>query len=208
MSYTNTDRTLALAGVFQAASLVQQVARKGMADSQALEASIGSIFKREAESVESVYGSARALTLGLQSLQAQLARRTATRNLELTKYVLGTLYLGRQLAKRAQMLERIGAGIEKARVQAQYFSPIHPTIITSLAEIYSDTISTLTPRILVNGERHYLASPESANKIRSLLLAAIRSAVLWRQCGGNRLTLLFARGAIAREVESLLGKQS
>ena len=32
-----------------------------------------------------------------------------------------------------------------------------------------------------------------SNKIRSLLLAGIRSAMLWRQCGGKRWQILLGR---------------
>ena len=46
---------------------------------------------------------------------------------------------------------------------------------------------------MVSGEPHHLSDPKNANKIRALLLAGMRSAVLWRQLGGNRLQLLLAR---------------
>ena len=38
--HTITDRTLALAGIFQAAALVQHIANRGSVDPQALEISI------------------------------------------------------------------------------------------------------------------------------------------------------------------------
>ena len=42
MSKTHTDRTLALGGVFQAAYLVDQVARRGMLPQAEFETTIGS----------------------------------------------------------------------------------------------------------------------------------------------------------------------
>jgi len=44
------------------------------------------------------------------------------------------------------------------------------------------------------------------NKIRALLLAGIRSAMLWRQCGGSRWRFIFFRRKIQREAEFLLSE--
>lgn len=205
MHHTDTERTLALAGIFQAAHLVQQIARRGMADDErALEASLQSLFMRDAESTEAVYGGARNVALGLRVLQKQLDKHTALRDLELTKYVIGVMHLERQFAARPSLLEKIAQGIEQTRPQLQHLTVTDPHVVAALAGIYSDTLSTLTPRIMVNGEPRHLANAECANTIRALLLAAIRSAVLWRQCGGSRLRLLFSRNATLREIEKLL----
>jgi high frequency lysogenization protein len=40
--------------------------------------------------------------------------------------------------------------------------------------------------------------------VRTLLLAGLRSAVLWRQLGGGRFDLMFGRKKIMREAEALL----
>jgi len=45
-----------------------------------------------------------------------------------------------------------------------------------------------------------------ANKIRTLLLAGIRAAVLWRQMGGNRWQLLFSRKDIINDAKMLIGE--
>ncbi len=41
-------------------------------------------------------------------------------------------------------------------------------------------------------------------KIRALLLAGIRSSVLWRQMGGSRLQFIFSRQKIKKTAEKLL----
>jgi len=50
------DPVLALAGIFQSARLVQQLAREGRADTEALRASIQSILALDTPDVETVYG--------------------------------------------------------------------------------------------------------------------------------------------------------
>jgi high frequency lysogenization protein len=59
---------------------------------------------------------------------------------------------------------------------------------------------------MVNGEQDYLSRPEIANKIRALLLAGIRSAILWKQCGGTRWKFLFFRKKIQNELKNLLNQ--
>ena len=56
----------------------------------------------------------------------------------------------------------------------------------------------------MNGDQAYLSRPETANKIRACLLAGIRSALLWKQCGGTRWKFLFYRKKIQAELQVLL----
>jgi high frequency lysogenization protein len=77
-------------------------------------------------------------------------------------------------------------------------------LIEKLAELYTQTISTLTPRIMVNGEHGHLENPVIAAKVRTALFAGIRSAFLWHQLGGNRWQLLFSRKKIANEAREIL----
>jgi high frequency lysogenization protein len=64
--------------------------------------------------------------------------------------------------------------------------------------VYADTISTFRLRIQVSGNPSVLQREENAAKVRALLLAGIRSAVLWRQTGGRRWQLIFARKKVIR----------
>ena len=44
----------------------------------------------------------------------------------------------------------------------------------------------------------------TSDRIRTLLLAGIRSAMLWRQLGGNKWQIIFGRGEIERQSRVLL----
>lgn len=204
MNKSTTDRTLALAGIFQAVYLVDQVARHGAADPAAFETSIRSLFMTTPKSCEDVYGSSSQLRTGLECLQSQLGFGKTPRNLELTRYAIGVLHLERKLSKKPEHLDIIGKGIERARRQAEHFSLTHDNVIASLADTYVNTVSTLTPRIMVAGQHGYLNHSANANRVRALLLSAIRSAVLWKQSGGGRLQLLLRRKAFLEEAQRLL----
>ena len=72
-----------------------------------------------------------------------------------------------------------------------------------IATLYQDTISTLNHRIQVQGQVDYLRNDYVSNRVRSLLLAGIRSAVLWHQLGGRRWRLIFFRKRIQETASTL-----
>ncbi|WP_031432832.1 high frequency lysogenization protein HflD [Methylomarinum vadi] len=200
---TITNQTIALAGVAQACYLVQQLATSGSADSKAMEASIGSLLKIDAASVTDIYGGLEGVGLGLKQLDKQLTGRTIA-DPEQARYAASLIYLERQLSNRPEMLKTITAGIEKAQNQAEHFGLLHENIFANLGDLYHSTISTIPPRIMVNGEPEYLSNPAIVNKIRALLLAGVRSALLWRQCGGARWKFLLFRKKLQDEIQLLL----
>lgn len=204
MSKTLTDRTLALGGVFQAAYLVDQVARRGMLPQAEYETSIGSLFEMSPATTEAVFGSRFEIKRGLQTLIDQLEGDENKRNVYLMRYAINLLQLENQLSKRPEMLHQIANGLDGATHQLKHYGLTHSNVIARLADIYSNTISTLNPRIMVSGENNYLQNQENANKVRALLLAGIRAAVLWRQCGGKRWHLLFQRRRMIATAKSLI----
>jgi high frequency lysogenization protein len=205
-----TDRTLALAGLFQAARLAQQLAREGRAETAAFTASVHSLLRIDAPSTESVYGGVPGVHLGLGLLRDKLAGETESGDVEIAKYVISMIHLEGRLRRHVEMQEAIRRGIEAIRSQMKFFEAgengdtAHPRLVEKLAELYTQTLSTLTPRIMVSGEHGYLADPQVAAKVRAALFAGIRSAFLWRQLGGGRWQLLFLRGKIADEAARIL----
>ena len=199
-----SNATLALAGVFQAAWLVREVAHRGSIRPDLFEVSIKSIFETDPADTESVYGGRGNLDIGLKLLRDQLGGRESRRDMEITKYVLTVMHLERKLVRKVALMGRLRSGITRARIQAGHFSFTHDNVVAALADLYINTVSTLTPRIIVSGQHGHLTNPANANKVRALLLAAIRSAVLWRQNGGNRLQLVFKRKQFAWEAGRLM----
>jgi high frequency lysogenization protein len=203
-SKTDTDRTLAFAGILQALQLVQSTAYGRPYDADAFQASLKSLLVLDAGGVPEVYGGIRGVQKGLRLVQAQLMNDKHKPDVELTRYAITLLHLERKLSKRSDLLDRLRAGIEQAQHQVEHLGISHPNVLASFAETYRQTVSTLQPRIMVNGDPARLADTTIANQIRALLLAAMRSAVLWRQCRGTRLGLLFGRkklATLARELQ-------
>lgn len=204
MSRSLHDQTLALAGVFQAANLVQQIAYNGQCNQASLETCIRSLFATDPVSTLDVYGGELSdIREGLVTLYTVMSEQSNQRDIEVLKYVLNLIHLESRLNRRPDMLEVIGSRIDQARHTASHFSYTHANLIGNLASIYTDTISTFRQRIQVTGDPMVLQRQENADRVRALLLAGIRSAVLWRQCGGRRWQLIFSRRKVIHYAREL-----
>lgn len=197
-------RTLALAGVFRAATLVNTLANKASISEQDLQISVNSIFQTSADDVLEIYGAVENLHTGFTTMNNQLGKDSDKRNMDIARYVVSMLFLERRLMKNSTMLETLSSGVELATRQSEHFSITHENVIANLADLYSKTISELGPRIMVNGEQNYLETVAISNKIRTVLLSGIRSAVLWQQLGGRRWHILFQRSKYLKTAQKLL----
>lgn len=203
MTPSPRNRAIALAALFQACELVRQIAWSGRAELEPFDTCVGSVLALQAPDIEHLYGEVSRLRMGIDALVAQLAEAPQGRNVELTRYAVSVLHLERRLTKNSAMVAQLRAGLEKAQAQLEFFGPTHENMIARLAELYQQTISQIGPRIIVQGEQSHLSNPDNAAKIRSLLLAGIRAAVLWRQAGGNRWRLIFGRKQLLAEARAL-----
>lgn len=205
------DRTLALAAIFQAARLTQQLAREGQSDRAALAASADSILALEAADTDAVFGGTAGVRRGLELLRDKLTADPAAADMEIARYVIATIQLAGTLRRNPDIIDAVRRGIETIQNQMKFFvrsddssTDVHPTLAEKLAELYTRTLSTLKPRILVNGEHGHLSNPLVAAKVRTALFAGVRAAFLWQQKGGSRWQLLFNRKKIAAEATRLL----
>ena len=202
----HTKQTIALAGIFQAASLVEQIATKGMANSAIIESSLESLFRFDADSVESVFGNLAGVNNGLRVLSEQAGALSNDRNIDVTKYAIAMITLEKKLSANPEMLKQVTDGLNEIQKSMDFFSLMHENVFAKIGELYKNTISTLRPQIVVQGERIHLGNDSNTNKVRSLLFAGIRAAVLWRQCGGTRWQILLGRKKYLEECNRLLAE--
>ncbi len=196
-------QTLALAGVFQAAHLVYDLATRGMLDQHSFETSITSILVTDPETTADIYGGDFFnLRMGAITLRKVLLKDDSI-NTSILRYAMGILVLNTKLAKNPAMLTAVGQRLDAIKSQAMHFNTTHENVLAALAGLYQDTLSTLSFRIQVQGNPTILQQSGNAEKIRALLLAGIRSAMLWSQSGGKRWKLLFSRKKILQDLDSL-----
>ncbi len=200
--------TLALAGVCQAAHLVQQLAHQGQCDNAALQVSLRSVLDLNPGSTLAVFGGDEAgLRMGLETLMAVLnsgSRQGA--GAELTRYTLSLMVLERKLSGNKSALNTLAQRVSQLDRQLAHYDLESDTIASAMAAIYVDVISPLGPRIQVTGSPQVLQNSQVQNRVRAALLAGIRAAVLWQQVGGGRLQLMFSRQRLLREAKTLLSR--
>jgi high frequency lysogenization protein len=198
------ERTMALAGIFQATELVRQAANHGTWSGYAADTCIDSLLAIDADTVEEIYGDPSRLRLGAETLVSVL--QGDRRHMESLGYAVSIMQLENNFRKKAKMQSRIGAElIEIARIDNDLEEhELKDLQAQKIAALYTETISTLSPRIVVNGRPQHLQIERSVNWIRTLLFAGLRSAVLWRQLGGGRFSLMFGRKKMLEHVQALL----
>jgi len=129
----------------------------------------------------------------LNSLHNRLGHRQGSADFEIARYVLSMIQLEGKLRREPEMIERVGARISELRPNNDDSSQIDDELFEQLGKLYTETISLLQPRIIVQGEQGHLAKEFIAARVRATLLAGIRSAYLWAQLGGRRWHLFFRR---------------
>jgi high frequency lysogenization protein len=198
-------QTITMAAVCQASVLVQKIARTGAVEEAELAIMLNSIMVTSPESILEVYSNDVAhLTSGLKALIEQLGNQTSKKDPELTRYVVSLLGLERRLANKKNQLSLLGERIEQSQRQLAHYEITSDTLIASLASIYSDLLSPIGTPIQVAGEPSLLKQQGNQHRIRALLLAGVRSSVLWRQVGGKRRNILFGRTKLVACAQQLL----
>lgn len=197
------DQIIALAGLFQSCQLVETLSKNGSVPGDRFNTCIESLFQKNPEHTEAVFGSINDLQLGVETMQELITLNSGSKQSDTLRYVVGVIYLAKKLRRNKAMLNLISERLDQAAKQAEHFSNTHTNVIANLAQTYQDTISTFRYRIQVNGYANYLQQESIAQRIRCLLFAGIRSAILWHQLGGKRRHLIFNRKDILAELRNL-----
>ena len=197
------QQVVALAGVAQSARIIDQLSKTGSYPIEFLEASINSLFTFDIQTAEDIYGGMAGVRLGLQNLCVLLANQTEKEQRDVVRYVFNILFLERQFAKDAKLQDTVHDRLKHASFKAEHFSSNVRDVCHNVAGIYQDTFSTLPKRVKVTGSAQHLENADNADIVRSLLLAGIRSAFLWRQLGGHRWRLALQRRSLLRSAQHL-----
>ncbi|WP_182334409.1 high frequency lysogenization protein HflD [Stenotrophomonas acidaminiphila] len=203
MSSSFDDRVLALAGIAQALQQVRRIAETGHSDNAVVRTAMDSVMRINAPSPAAVYGDSHQLEPGLRLLRDYFGNQG--KDALLPRLALSVMQLERRFVRERATVDKVQAGIERAAAQARELGdPAHPEVLGAMGGLYADTISQLKPRIMVQGNPHYLGQAGVVAEIRALLLAAVRSAVLWRQLGGSYWDFLFSRKAMLEAISRRL----
>jgi high frequency lysogenization protein len=199
-----TDRALALAGVFGAAALVDEVAKRADPEPERTALALAPLFRFDAPDVAAVYGGAANLGAGLAALDRVLGEPTDEDDGLVLRYALGLLHFERVYSRDRELQDALRRALRRAQLAADAEGLAGESSVATLADAWTRTLGEVRPRIMVSGDPQRLQRKHTVDLVRALLLAGLRSAVLWRQVGGSRWTLLFGRAALRREARRLL----
>ena len=191
------ERTIALAGVLQACQQVQALARTGAADESVYASSMQSILVLDALNTPAVFGGLGGIRSGLKLLEDGVLNSPAVDDLEILRYMMSILQLQNQLYKDQQKFNEFGQAIDRLS------SVSKDDLASACSELYQTHLSVLRPQVIVQGEQEHLQNDGVPEQVRAMLLAAVRSAVLWQQKGGGKFRLVWERTRMQNAAKSL-----
>ncbi|QZN89777.1 high frequency lysogenization protein HflD [Idiomarina abyssalis] len=198
------QRVIALAGMSLSAMAVQKLARSGELYPESITNTlVHSLLQQNPDNIEDIYGGLENIQPGIQAFIRQ-AGNNKNKDLEVTRYLVGLIHLSRRLLKQPDVLNLLGERIAQVKRQKEEFEFEDYRVQQSFAGIYRELISPLGQPIRINGNPEFLKRDSNQDHIRTLLLAGIRSAVLWQQVGGKRRHFVFSRKKMLDTAQQLL----
>ena len=198
------QQLLALAAVFEAAQLADDVAQRGDCDPKAFEALIIGVMALDADDFDDIYGQPALLREGVSLLNRSLNKDSAGANLRPLNYGLALLHLAGKLRKNDDTVSILRNRLLALSGQQAHFDKFSDDAFCHrIAGIYVDTLATFRFRIQVKGDPAHLQDDDKAARIRALFLAGVRAAFLWHQLGGRRWHLLFHRKRLLALIDSI-----
>ncbi|MFK8027804.1 MAG: high frequency lysogenization protein HflD [Gammaproteobacteria bacterium] len=198
------NKTIALAGMHQALSQVQQIAWENNYDEAQVDVCLGSLFARNPDTYSDVFGSTSDLRPGLIALRTSFTQKNDKQALERARYMVNLMMLSKNVRDNKELGEQVGTTLSLLDEAASNLQDQRDYVIERIAQLYQNTISPLTPRVIVYGDPQILKVDANAAAIRAMLFAGLRSALLWYQAGGSQLNLLLGKSKYLATISQIL----
>ena len=213
-SFSNWEnQNIALSAVAQCAALVHELAIGGTIKQNQLASALNPLLILNPESVDQVYPNLKNLSLGFSTIQNILGSNSINQSPQIRRYMTEMLMLRKSLSKnmRMQSVVRVGLGdlkpisselVDTQQTDQQEIDKQEETF-EEISSLYKKTLSTLKHRIRVAGKVQILKNEIVSNKIRGLIFAGVRSAVLWHQLNGRYWRLFVYNKRIKNTVSNI-----
>ena len=189
------NETISLGAIYQACNEIKKIAWQGEINNNIIEPLVNSVYQTTSEEIEDVFISIKRLNSGLDFLRRQLVGDAFSKDGEVSRYFEAIGVLVKNMNKKDDVLNKLRMELTKQSMPITEDNLDQHALF--LSELYLSTISTVEPRIIVNGDNKYLTDKKNAAMIRSLLLCAIRSYILWQQSGGSKFRIFIFKKKIA-----------
>jgi len=186
-----------LAALYQSCNAISRIAWEGQYDEKEFLPLIKSILDVDSDDPLTIYQQPISLKSGFEFLKKQVVDDIFTRSSETRRYISSI----KDLVKRINTSNIIDEQFRKRidRINENEYEKNTDNIVLEIGQLYKDTFSQLEPRIVISGDNQYLKQDLNAARIRTALMAAIRSVYLWKSCNGSDLKFfLFKKKYISR----------
>ena len=190
------NETISLGAIYQACNEIKKIAWQGEININAIEPLINSVYQITSENIDDIYINIKRLNTGLDFLRRQLVGDAFSRDAEVTRYFEAIGILIKNMNKKEDIFNKLRQQLTQQTMAVEKGNLDDHALF--LSNLYLNTVSTVEPRIIVNGDNKYLTDSKNAAMIRSLLLCAIRSYILWQQSGGSKLRMFIFKKKIAK----------
>jgi high frequency lysogenization protein len=194
---------MSLAGIVQPVQLVVSAATSGMVIQDTFEKCLPSILVQNPSNISDIYHGTADIQVGLRLLH-DILDGFNNEHAAILRYSFAVLALERNLAKHPTIKNTLGVELNRIEQLTQREELHTDQLVAQLADVYESTLGALSPRIRIEGNRNHLENRANVQKIRALLLSAVRSAVLWHQLGGRRWQLLLQRSSLSKSIRNLI----
>ena len=189
------NETISLGAIYQACNEIKKIAWQGEINSNIIQPLINSVYQTTSEDIEALYINIKRLNSGLDFLRRQLVGDAFSRDGEVSRYFEAIGVLIKNMNKKEEIFNKLRTELTRQSMPIKEDNLDQHALF--LSDLYLTTVSTVEPRIIVNGDNKYLTDKKNAAMIRSLLLCAIRSYILWQQSGGSKFRLFIFKKKIA-----------
>ena len=194
---TIDQQLYSLAALYQSCNAISRIAWEGQYDEKEFHPLIKSILDVDSDDPLTIYQQPISLKSGFEFLKKQVVDDIFTRSSETRRYISSI----KDLVKRINTSNIIDEQFRKRidRINENEYEKNTDNIVLEIGQLYKDTFSQLEPRIVISGDNQYLKQDLNAARIRTALMAAIRSVYLWKSCNGSDLKFfLFKKKYISR----------
>lgn len=196
-----------LVGAAQASETLKDFLNtKGFLEQNQFNAMVRSILVTQSDSLEDIYGKDLSLwRRGKFSLTGYLAQVNSL-NSEEFYYFMSILKLAKKMLNNKNNMRNISDIVSTLQWDIHNRNTDFEGVLETLNTCYKDYISSLKFRIKVQIQRDMNFDVKQEARMRTILFAGLRSAVLWRQGGGTLPSLLFQREKILARLEEVFAK--
>ena len=190
------NETISLGAIYQACNEIKKIAWQGEININTIEPLINSVYQITSENIDDIYINIKRLNTGLDFLRRQLVGDAFSRDAEVTRYFEALGILIKNMNKKEDIFNKLRQQLTQQTMAVEKGNLDDHALF--LSNLYLNTVSKVEPRIIVNGDNKYLTDKKNAAMIRSLLLCAIRSYILWQQSGGSKFRIFIFKKKIAK----------